>query len=310
MLVSGQGHSPGLLTLYDPKSHLLSGSQFPHHHRDGGSCLLASKALGRTFRCSESVGDRRLCRSEACALEAAQRQNLCPPRALCWREGWTEPVELSEQLQPESELAPVTTSGPAASFLWPFILPPAQRWALGDLPALTPSLFCFLVQSSVSGPPDIGRAGRNCLCWHPEQSPLLCQQVDWTPPGLGHHPRPLIQGLALGFQNAEEVGGRTVRAKPLLVSFHALGRSAQAPTTLCFLQSKIQASSYSLRGSPVQDSLRGQTSSGPDSPWLLSPSLVPGSSGSAELPWVQCCLAPGRTMEVITCSLDWNAGQS
>lgn len=147
-------------------------------------------------------------------------------RALCWREGWTEPVELSDQLQPESELAPVTTSGPAASFLWPFILSSAQCWALGDVLALTPSSFCFLAQSSISGPPDRGRAGRNRPCWHSGQRPLLCQQVDWTPPGLAHHPRPLIQVLALGFQNAEEVGGRAARATPLLVSFHALGRSA------------------------------------------------------------------------------------
>ena len=71
-------------------------------------------------------------------------------------------------------------------------------------------------------------------------------------------------------------------AKPFLVSFHALGKSTQAPPTLCFLQSKIQASSCSLKCSPVQDSLRGQTSSGPGS---HSPSLVPGSSGYAELFW-------------------------
>ena len=135
-------------------------------------------------------------------------------RALCWREGWTEPVGLSDQLQPESELAPVTTSGPAASFLWPFILPSAQCWALGDLPALTPSSFCFLVQSSISRPPDRGRAGRNHPCWHPGQRPLLSQQGDWIPPGFGHHPTPLIQVLALGFQNAEEVGGRQLEPSP------------------------------------------------------------------------------------------------
>lgn len=40
------------------------------------------------------------------------------------------------------------------------------------------------------------------------------------------------------------------RAKPLLVSF-PYGKSAQAPPTLCFLESKIRASSCSLKGSPV-----------------------------------------------------------
>lgn len=125
------------------------------------------------------------------------------------------------------------------------------------------------------GPADAGRAGRSRPCWHPGQSPFLCQWVDWTPPGSGRHPRPLVQVLALGFQNAEEAGGRAARAKPFLVSFHALGKSTQAPHTLRLLQSKIQARSCSLKCSPVRDSLRGQTSSGPGSPltqpgaWVL-----------------------------------------
>lgn len=209
MLVSGQGHSPGLLTLYDPKSHLLSGSQFPHHHRDGGSCLLASKALGRTFRCSESVGDRRLCRSEACAWKLLRGKNLCT-REPCAGGGVGQAVGSQGSFSLVSCAYPA--SGPAASFLWPFILPPAQLGPEGSA-ALTPSLFCFLVQSSVS------RTSRHRQSWEklsllaPEQSPLLCQQVYWTPPGLGHHPRLLIQGLALGFENAKEVGGRTVRAR-------------------------------------------------------------------------------------------------
>lgn len=46
------------------------------------------------------------------------------------------------------------------------------------------------------------------------------------------------------------MGAGQPRAQPLLVSF-PYGKSAQAPPTLCFSESKIPANFCSLKGSPV-----------------------------------------------------------
>lgn len=65
--------------------------------------------------------------------------------------------------------------------------------------------------------------------------------------------QPWVQVLTTCSQNAEEVSSRAARAKPLLIRVPALGGSIQAPPFLCFLESKIQVSSCSLRGLQCQE---------------------------------------------------------
>lgn len=119
--------------------------------------------------------------------------------------------------------------------------------------------------------------------------------------GSDHDHRPLVQVQALSFQDVVEAGGRAAGAKPLLLSFHAQSKSFQAPPTLGFLQSKIQATSSSLKGSPVQDSLGGRLHQARAPPvsslpaWCLSPQAGQNS------PRTQCFLAPRRTVEGAMC---------
>lgn len=110
---------------------------------------------------------------------------------------------------------------------------------------------CFSV-SGVCG----ASSGRSSPCWPPGRA--LC-----SPPLSASDPD--TPRLALCSQNAEERDGRAARATPLLAHFHPLGKSTRAPLMPCFLASQS-------RPAPA-----------PGSSGLLSPSLVSGSSGCAEL---------------------------
>lgn len=110
---------------------------------------------------------------------------------------------------------------------------------------------CFSV-SGVCGT----SSGRSSPCWPPGRA--LC-----SPPLSAGDPD--TPRMALCSQNAEEPDGRAARATPLLAHFHPLGKSTRAPLMPCFLASQS-------RPAPA-----------PGSSGLLSPSLVSGSSGCAEL---------------------------